>query len=927
MKKTINTIFQNRIVLIIVMVIAMAFNRSGSFYSQGWQWAKSSGGLNNDQGRAVCTDPSGNVIVAGGYAAPSMQIGTVTINSLGSGDIYLAKYDPNGNVIWVQTIGGTGLDVIGGVCTSTNGDIYISGSYDSPTLTLSTYNLTQASTFGNMDIFVAKYNTNGAALWALKYGTAGNERATGINYSNSLGNVLLTGYFSSPTFSIGAYPMTNSSASGSFDCFFAKFNPTFGTPTGAFSLGGANSNDYGYTVRSDASNYYLGGSFSPITGSVSSIGVAVSSYGSQDIFITKYSNTNSFNWVRTGGSSSTSADYFTGMDIDAASNIYLSGAYYGLPLVIGTATLANSGTNDGFIAKYNSAGTFQWANKVGGTGSDFAYDVAVDASNNAYLTGYFAGTVVTVGSFSLTNTTPGSNQDIFVVKYNSAGTPQWVSSATSIGGETAYAIASDAIGNVYITGAYNISGPIAFGSTTLSSNGNNDSFLSKIGCLTATINGLSNVCTGASATLTAGGATNYTWSTGATGSSIVITPTANSTYTVIGAAGTCSDVSNVFNVSLLTANINAGPNLSLTCSQSQVINAIASPANPTSISWSPTVGLVGSTSLSPTVTSGAIPQNYTVTVTLTNSCVVKDVVNVSSYAPTPQICVVTVDSLGLNNEVYWDKTLFSKIDSFIVYRETSTNIFKRIAAVGKTALSMYTDTARSIGPANGDPNITSYKYKLQFRDSCGNYSALSPWHQTIFVQDQQNGNFNWNTYAIENSTVTPVSNYVLNRRNLTSGATTSVSATTGVSISDPQYSALFSSNIKWFVDAQGFNCNPTAKTNGISALKTRTKSNQTNEKTFPTLGILSNSLSEQNVTIYPNPTNSVVNIETKFLAGTKFTVEVQNLLGETIFSFDTKTIENNNPQIDFSSFANGIYILNIKQENRLVSANRIILNR
>jgi hypothetical protein len=615
------------------------------------------------------------------------------------------------------------------------------------------------------------------------------------------------------------------------------------------------------------------------------------------------------------------------MDIDAASNIYLSGAYYGLPLVIGTATLANSGTNDGFIAKYNSAGTFQWANKVGGAGSDFAYDVAVDASNNAYLTGYFAGTVVTVGSFSLTNTTPGSNQDVFVVKYNSAGTPQWVSSATSVGGETAYGIASDAIGNVYITGAYNISGPIAFGSTTLSSKGNNDSFVSKIGCLTATINGLSNVCTGASATLTAGGATNYTWSTGATGTSIVITPTANSTYTLIGATGTCSDVSNVFNVSLLTANINAGPNLSLTCSQSQVINAIASPANPTSISWSPTVGLVGSTSLSPTVTSGAIPQNYTVTATLTNSCVVKDVVNVSSFAPTPQICVVTVDSLGLNNEVYWDKTLFSKIDSFIVYRETSTNIFKRIAAVSKTALSMYTDTARSIGPANGDPNITSYKYKLQFRDSCGNYSALSPWHQTIFVQDQQNGNFNWNAYAIENSTVTPVSNYVLNRRNLTSGATTSVSATTGISISDPQYSSLFSTNIKWFVDAQGFNCNPTAKVNGISALKTRTKSNQTNEKTFPTLGILSNSLSKQNVTIYPNPTNSVVNIETKFLAGTKFTVEVQNLLGETIFSFDTKTIENNNPQVDFSNYPNGIYILNIKQENRLVSANRIILNR
>ena len=921
MKKTINTIFQNRIVLIIVMVIAMAFNKSGSFYSQSWQWAKSSGGLNNDQGRAVCTDPSGNVIVAGGYAAPSMQIGTVTINSLGSGDIYLAKFDPSGNVIWVQTIGGTGLDVLGGICTSTNGDIYISGSYDSPILTLSTYNLTQASTLGNMDIFMAKFSTNGAAQWALKYGTAGNERATGVNYSNSLGNVLLTGYYSSPTFTIGAYPMANSSASGNFDCFVAKFNPTFGTPTGAFSLGGANANDYGYTVRSDASNFYLGGSFSPITGSVSSIGVAISSYGSQDVFITKYTNANVFQWVRTGGSSSTSADYFTGMDIDAASNIYLSGAYFGLPLVIGTATLANSGTFDGFIAKYNSSGVFQWANKVGDTGGDFANDVAVDANSNAYLTGYFAGTVVTVGSFSLTNTTPGSYQDLFVVKYNSAGTPQWVSSATSISGETAYAIASDAVGNVYITGGYNIAGPIAFGSTTLSSNGNNDSFVSKIGCLTATINGLSNICTGASATLTAGGATNYTWSTGATGASIVITPTANSTYTVIGATGTCSDVSNVFNVSLLTANINAGPNLSLTCSQSQVINAIASPANPTSISWSPTVGLVGSTSLSPTVTSGAIPQNYTVTVTLTNSCVVKDVVNVSSYAQTPQICMVTVDSLGVNNEVYWDKTLFSKIDSFIVYRETSTNIFKRIAVVGKTALSVYTDTARSIGPANGEPNTTSYKYKLQFRDSCGNYSALSSWHQTIFVQDQQNGNFNWNTYAIENSTLSPVSNYVLNRRNLSTGITNSVSATTGISITDPQYNSLFSTNIKWFVDAQGFNCIPTAKINGIAILKTRTKSNNTNEKTFPVQGVTENNLSFAYVYIYPNPSinnfnidfsNSVENVEMRLVDVTGKLILTESING-THHTVNTKNIDN------------GLYFIQLYKNNKLVVTSKIVV--
>lgn len=44
---------------------------------------------------------------------------------------------------------------------------------------------------------------------------------------------------------------------------------------------------------------------------------------------------------------------------------------------------------------------------------------------------------------------------------------------------------------------------------------------------------------------------------------------------------------------------------------------------------------------------------------------------------------------------------------------------------------MYVDTNRSIGPANGDPNLTYYKYKIQLRDSCGNLSPMSLWHETI----------------------------------------------------------------------------------------------------------------------------------------------------------------------------------------------------
>ena len=126
--------------------------------AQNFAWAKSFGGNNNDAGRVTCTDASGNVFVAGSYFAPSMLIGSVTINSLGGGDIFLSKWDPNGNLLWVQNIGGTGLEVVGGICTSTAGGVFICGSYDSPVLTVSTATLGQNSTLGNHDIFVANFS-------------------------------------------------------------------------------------------------------------------------------------------------------------------------------------------------------------------------------------------------------------------------------------------------------------------------------------------------------------------------------------------------------------------------------------------------------------------------------------------------------------------------------------------------------------------------------------------------------------------------------------------------------------------------------------------------------------------------------------------------------------------------------------------------
>ncbi len=418
---------------------------------------------------------------------------------------------------------------------------------------------------------------------------------------------------------------------------------------------------------------------------------------------------------------------------------------------------------------------------------------------------------------------------------------------------------------------------------------------------------------------------------GTPGSSTVQNPIVS--YNTIGTKTISMVANNQFGSGSLiskTITINALPIVSVTstitaCGGS---NVVLTANGASSYSWSsgqntPTIAVTATTSTNFTVTGAA------------NGCTntaIGSVIVPSGI--TPQICMVTTDSLGNNNEIYWDKTQYTRVDSFIIYRETPTitntltGSYSRIGAVSKTAFSMFTDTARNVGGfVNGNPSFTSYKYKLQIRDSCGIYSALSPYHQTIFVQDQQNGNFNWNPYSIEGSTVAPVSNYVLYRRNINTGSTSTVAATSSNLLTDPYYNVFYPTAIKWFVDAQGFNCNPTFKINGILANKQKTKSNNSNERTYPAVDISKNLLENYDINIYPNPAKDILNIEIKMLNTTLISAitqaEITNILGQIV---QTASISNQKTCINIDYLKSGIYFLNLKQNATSFSVKKIIIN-
>ena len=125
------------------------------------------------------------------------------------------------------------------------------------------------------------------------------------------------------------------------------------------------------------------------------------------------------------------------------------------------ATLSNSGLADVFVAKYTSAGAVSWAARIASTGEDSGRAIATDSSGNVFVTGFYGGTLTVFNGSGVSNaalTNAGSN-DVFLVKYTSAGAVSWATRIASVGDDSGFSLATDSSGNVYVGGWYGSGSP------------------------------------------------------------------------------------------------------------------------------------------------------------------------------------------------------------------------------------------------------------------------------------------------------------------------------------------------------------------------------------------------------------------------------------------------------------------------------------
>ncbi len=442
-----------------------------STIAQDINWAKRAGGNDSDDVYGIATDNSGNNYIAG-YFKSTAYFGEgatqVSLTSVGGADIYIAKYNTYGELMWINQAGGTdGFDWAIDIAIDNENNIIITGFYDTEiTFGEGVTAVTLTASGDNRDIFIAKYSSTGDFLWAYSAGGDQNDTGSGLT-TDAENNIYLVGNFKgSATFGEeGNYTTINSQGgSEDQDGFLAKYT-TNGNLIWVQDYGMGSQDGLSDVQLDLTENIYATGYRN--TGTVSYF----------DPHIAKFSNNGDLLWADTP--TGISNDGVTDIVIDQDGNSYIIG-YFTIDLVFGDITILPGNELDltnSFLAKYSPDGEVVWAKSIMGTGGPTPYggnlgdegkSLTIDNFGYLYIAGYMCGTTTFGNDCHTIDLTSADYKDIYAAKLNGNADLQW---AIVTGGQNEQSPSKIALNNQKIVFCGNYQTSAEIGTTYLNGYG------------------------------------------------------------------------------------------------------------------------------------------------------------------------------------------------------------------------------------------------------------------------------------------------------------------------------------------------------------------------------------------------------------------------------------------------------------------------
>ncbi len=434
-----------------VDVILSKFDNAGVLI-----WSTYFGGAGVDNGQGIDIDINGNVVITGTTSsAANIAFGSNVHQSVhhGDRDMFVAKFDPNGTLLWASYLGGPEGESANDVITDSQGNIIITGwSASSAQVAFNGQDLTYSggNTWGG-DIVIAKFNANGGLLWSTYRGDIDDDLGLQVKI-NLNDEIFVSGWTSSPIniATPGTWQDTKVNANNTTDAFLTKLDRNGNILWSSYY--GGQENEYGDALHIDDNGFiYLGGPTNTISGITTS----------------------------------------------------------------GTWQNTNGGNYDGFLTKFDANGQRLWGTYYGGNGNDDIYGIDVNTNGDIFITGTTAS-ASNIATTNAHQEILGGNKDAFVAQLSPQGQRIWASYLGGNADESCYGISVFQNAQIFISGAATSNTGISFGAAHQPAlSAISDGFVTKfVPCspFSIPISSNSPVCVGTSIELTASGGNSYTWS-------------------------------------------------------------------------------------------------------------------------------------------------------------------------------------------------------------------------------------------------------------------------------------------------------------------------------------------------------------------------------------------------------------------------------